>query len=54
MSNDIDEIVFDADIGSVSEPRLYESPIRFVTTAHPFSDADLRAFQSAGEHTGLD
>jgi hypothetical protein len=56
MANDIDEIFFDvdADIGGRSEPRLFERPRRLVTTAHPFSEDDLRAFVAAGEHPGFD
>ena len=56
MANGIDEIFFDvdADIGGPGEPRLYERPTRVVTTAHPFTEDDLRAFAASGEHTGLD
>ena len=55
MANDIDEIFFDVDtgFGGPGEPRLYERPTRFVTTAHPFTDDDLRAFSESGEHEGL-
>ncbi|WP_411700814.1 hypothetical protein [Conyzicola sp.] len=54
MVNDIDESIFETDIGSLGEPRLYESPVRIVMTARPFTEDDLRAFQRAGEHPGLD
>jgi hypothetical protein len=56
MANDIDEIFFDvdADVGGRSEPRLYEHSGRVVTTAHPFSEDDLKAFVAAGEHPGFD
>jgi len=56
MANGIDEIFFDVDtdIGGSGEPRLFERPTRVVTTAHPFTDDDLRAFQASGEHPGLD
>lgn len=56
MANDIDDIFFDVDSGVVSstEPRLYERVYRIVTTAHPFTEDDLRAFAAAGEHSGLE
>jgi hypothetical protein len=50
LSTDIDPVAFD--VGTADEPRLYELAPRMVTTAHPFSDDDLRAFLEAGEHTG--
>jgi hypothetical protein len=50
LSTDIDPVVFN--LGTTDEPRLYELAPRVVTTAHPFSDEDLRAFLDAGEHTG--
>ena len=55
MANDIDEVFFDVDvIAGPSAPRLYEHSARVVTTAHPFSEDDLRAFSAAGEHPGFD
>jgi hypothetical protein len=55
MASEISEIFdVDAETGPVREPLLFERPQRVVTTAHPFSEDDLRAFQSAGEHTGLE
>jgi hypothetical protein len=56
MASDIDEIFYDvdADVGGRGEPRLYERPTRVVTTAHPFTEDDLRAFAASGEHPGLD
>jgi hypothetical protein len=37
-----------------SPPQLFVVAPCIVTTAHPFSDEDLRAFEAAGEHPGLD
>jgi hypothetical protein len=56
MANEFNDVFFDneTETGPVGEARLYERPERIVTTAHPFNDADLRAFQNAGEHPGLD
>jgi hypothetical protein len=56
MASDIEEIFYevDADIGSSGEPRLYQRPTRVVTTAHPFTEDDLRAFAASGEHPGFD
>jgi len=54
MASNIDEIFFDVDADVGGEPRLYERPTRVVTTAHPFTEDDLRAFAASGEHPGLD
>ena len=56
MANELDEIFFDFDADSAgpAEPLLFQRSTRVVTTAHPFSDDDLRAFAASGEHPGLD
>jgi len=55
MVNDIDDVFFDVEaVAGPSIPRLYEHSARVVTTAHPFTEDDLRAFADAGEHAGLD
>jgi hypothetical protein len=51
LTSNVDPLVLGSEDG---EPRLYEIAPRVVTTAHPFSEDDLRAFIDAGEHTGLE
>jgi hypothetical protein len=48
----VDTDGLDADV--LTEPHLYQLTARVVTTAHPFSEDDLRAFVAAGEHIGLE
>jgi hypothetical protein len=52
--NDIDAEPFDRDGTATTDPRLYRVAPHVVTTAHPFSADDLRAFVAMGDHMGLE
>jgi hypothetical protein len=54
-SNDIEAAGFETEPMHVTgEPHLCVVTPRFATTAHPFTEDDLRAFEASGEHLGLE
>ncbi|GAB2459596.1 hypothetical protein HD599_001330 [Conyzicola lurida] len=55
-ANDIDAVIFDVETGldDSGVTVLHGTSSGIMTTAHPFTEADLVDFSESGEHPGLD